>query len=159
MKHIISLLISISLLFPYTALSYSYNVENWEVEAETSQNLENPQAQKVAVPYILTSLAYISGTIIAGGLLMGGVFGFVVLVDHLANAEDRINRKKAIKTALELVCHKTVEVDTCKEQVNQLNGTDLNKIWEIAELLQKIPPSMREEILLKAQFATIPLGI
>ncbi len=40
-----------------------------------------------------------------------------------------------------------------------MNDDDLHQIQKVIEVLQKIPPSIRAEILLTAQFATIPLGI
>ena len=160
MKHIISLLLSISLLFPYTALSYSYNVENWEVEAETSQNLENPEAQLVlwqslAVPFATSAtdkiVVFFLGSIGLASATMVSVLAYYYLSGEYH--ED----KKELKTELALICQKVGnEVESCITQVNKLNSRELHKIREIIEALQKLPPSVREELLLTAH-VTIPL--
>ncbi len=140
MKYIISLLISISLLFPYTALSYSYNVKNWEMKAK------NPEAQLVDVALIT-------------GLIIGGVSIVVALatIMYCSMFEDDClgDDKKTLKTSLILACQKTGnEIESCINQVNQMKNRDLNKIREVIEVLQELPPNVREEILLRVQHAT-----
>ncbi len=129
MKNIISLLISISFLFPYTALSYSYHAETQEVEAENIQNIENTQA-------------LILGTVI---LLIGPIGSMGVqsvrLVNNLYDILEKDERIKNLENTLELACDKLRnEVENCKKQVSQMSNADLMKI---------------EEILLKAKNVTI----
>ncbi len=155
MKHIITLLISISFLFPYTALSYSYNIKNLRIEAENIQNTENPQAQLVGVTGLLSLI--LAGTIITEW------FALLVLadghIDEIHNKETLSQREKLINTCNEVHDYLEEDIEHCKRQVNQMDRNDLKKIVEIIESLQKLPPSMREEILIKAQMETIPIGV
>ena len=133
MKHIISLLISISLLFPYTALSYSYNVENWEVEAENIWNTEHPQAQLIILNI---ALGTVTVTLTATVVIIWGVLAYCTFFEY-----DCVGNEKDLKTSLILACNKLHQktIEPCVTHVNQMNRSDLSRLKKAIDALQKLP--------------------
>ena len=79
MKHIISLIVSISLLFPYTALSYSYNVQNLGIEIENTQNIKNTNGQVTLVSSAWEQVIANATPIAGGGVSPWAILFFVVM--------------------------------------------------------------------------------